>query len=775
MGKKRNDISLSEHPRFPVAMARWVLVVGICCMVFYGTGGGLPPVWPHLVLVAGLLLSNVLLHVLLWRGHEWKDLRWPFTVGDVFVIPLVVTLLRTDGAQLYVVYFATLVAAIAVARLGPIAILTTFGAIIYGSLLYSELGPAMFRDAGVMVRLPFLLSMAVYFGSVMQEAKFEQQRASRLELEARQIAERAKHLAKEQYRLQALSEIGRLGLSGVRADPGGVLFEIIQRVQKVVGVDRASLVIFERDGSQAYVAASGDDPSVEVRVIKLEDYPELQVSLQRGEITELYPGRPKELWKQVQQHLPPANPFRSFLIVPIQRGNRLLGAMYLRDVRPDRRYTEDDRNFCGTTAMMSAAFLHGQDMLEQLRTQSRRDGLTGLLNFQAFTEEAERRLRRDGARGGAFSLAVADLDNLKEINDQWGHMAGNRLIITAGHEFANALADSVAVCRYGGDEFVAMVPATKEEAAERLESYLARLSTNPTELPRPPRISIGVAEFCADGEELDALLDAADQAMYLAKNSGGHRVQLAGRTRGTDSEDYDREVLEAVVSVQARRYLPDREESVQDILAPLAGLNDIDLDSPLVRETLELLMDAVEAKDPYTHAHSRAVAELARRLAEAMMFPHDESTAVEIAGLVHDVGKIGVPDEILGKEGRLSAAERRVVERHPEIAAQLLEQIPPLRLVVPLVFHHQERWDGSGYPTGLKGNEIPRGAQIVALCDAYDALTSARAFRSALTLQEARSVIERDAGSLWNPEMVRIFLDQVLADELAHTSQPAAG
>ena len=148
--------------------------------------------------------------------------------------------------------------------------------------------------------------------------------------------------------------------------------------------------------------------------------------------------------------------------------------------------------------------------------------------------------------------------------------------------------------------------------------------------------------------------------------------------------------------------------SVRDILAPLKNAEDTSLDSPLVRQTIEVLMEEVEAKDPYTHAHSRAVAELARSLAEAMKFPQNERTAIEIAGLVHDVGKIGVPDEILGKEGRLSSTERRVVERHPEIAAQLLEQIPPLRTVVPLVFHHQERWDGSGYPTGLRATRSPR-------------------------------------------------------------------
>ncbi|MCH7825605.1 MAG: diguanylate cyclase [Acidobacteria bacterium] len=767
MATNTDDIALSEQPRPSVVLTRWVLMIGVSYTVLYGAGNGLVPLIPHQLFVAGLLLSSLALQFLLWRGADWRKLRWFFTVGDVLVLVLAVELLGTDGAELYVVYFGTLLLATVVARPGPIAALTIVAGLGYGAVLYMELGAVMFRDPGVMVRLPLLLGIAIYFGSIVQEDRSERAQGAKLLSAARQIAQRAKHLAKEQYRLLALSEIGRLGLSGVRSDAGEVLFEIVQRVQKVVGVDRCSLVIFERDGAQAYVAASADDLNVEVRLIKLEDYPELQVSLQRGEITELYPGKPRDLWQKVQEHLPPDNPFRSFLIVPIQRGKRVMGALYLRDVHPDRRYTEDDRSFCGTAAMMTAAFLHGQDMLEQLRSQSRRDGLTGLLNFQAFTEEATKAIRAAGPQGGPFCFAVADLDNLKELNDRWGHMAGNRLIITAGNELTNTLDDAIAVCRYGGDEFVAMVPGDKVTVAKRLESLLEKLSTNPTDLPKPPRISIGVSEFTADGEEPEELLDAADQAMYLAKNGGGHRIQLAGRAEGGDTHEYAQEVLEAVVSVQARRYLPDRDVSVRDILAPLENAEDTSLDSALVRQTLEVLMKAVEAKDPYTHAHSQAVAELARSLAEAMRFPQNERTAIEIAGLVHDVGKIGVPEKILRKEGCLSSVERRVVERHPEIAAQLLEQIPPLRAVVPLVFHHQERWDGSGYPTGLRGEEIPAGAQVVALCDAYDALTSARAFRSALTLQEARRVIARDAGTLWNPDMVRVFLKEVATEKAA--------
>ena len=279
MARKTNDIALSEQPRPPVVLTRWVLMIGASYTVLYGAGDGLAPLFPHQLFVAGLLLSNLGLQFLLWRGADWNKLRWFFTVGDALVLVLAVQLLGADGAELYVVYFGTLLLAMVVPRLGPIAALTIVGGVAYGGVLYMELGAQMFRDPGVMVRLPLLLGIAIYFGSVVQEARSEQTRAAKLQSEARQIAQRAKQLAQEQYRLQALSEIGRLGLSGVRSDAGEVLFEIVQRVQKVVGVDRCSLVIFERDGAHAYVAASADDPNVEVRVIKLEEYPELQVSL----------------------------------------------------------------------------------------------------------------------------------------------------------------------------------------------------------------------------------------------------------------------------------------------------------------------------------------------------------------------------------------------------------------------------------------------------------------------------------------------------------------
>ena len=690
-------------PTGPIVRTRWVLLIAVSYIVLFGSVWT-PQPWPHYTLVVSLLVSNFVLKWLLAWGFDWKRLRWVFATADVGFVTLAVTVVGERGTELYLVYFIVLMLATVVPRIGSVAGLTIVGAGLYGFLLYVEMGPALFRDAALLVRMPFLLGIALYFATVVQDARGDEGRTDRLAVEARSIAQRAKHLAKKQYRLEALAEIGRLGLSGVRTEPGNILSEIVQRVQKVIGVDRCSLVVFEEDSAHAYVAASGDDPTADVRVIEMEAYPELQIALQRGEITELYPGHPPDLWNRVQQCLPPANPFRSFLIVPIQRRNRLLGAFYLRDARADRRFDEDDRNFCWTAAMMTAAFLYGHDLLEQLRIQSRRDGLTGLLNFQAFTEEAGDVLRTDRDHN-FISLVVADLDNLKVVNDRWGHIAGNRLIITVGQHFTKSLPDAMALCRYGGDEFVALVPSRKTEIGERLEAFLKELGTEPTDLPKSPRISIGIAEHPTDGREVDQLVEQADQAMYLAKSAGGHRICLSGES--LDSKEWNQAVLEAVVNVEGRRHSPDAESPMVDILAPLEGTEGQSLDSPIVIETLKKLMQAVEAKDPYTLAHSRAVAKLARRLAEAMAFPEDELNAIEIAGLVHDVGKIGVPDEILGKPSRLSDAERRVVERHPEVAARLLEQIPPLKPVVPYVAYHQERWDGSGYPTGMEGRGDP--------------------------------------------------------------------
>ena len=180
----------------------------------------------------------------------------------------------------------------------------------------------------------------------------------------------------------------------------------------------------------------------------------------------------------------------------------------------------------------------------------------------------------------------------------------------------------------------------------------------------------------------------------------------------------------------------------------------------------------LESKDRYTNTHSHEVSDLTREVATAMGMSDRELLAVEMAGLVHDIGKIGIPDGVLQKPGALDTRERMLIEQHPKIGAQILKPLPALKDVVPLVLHHHERWDGGGYPHGLKGDEIPLGAQIVALCDVYHALTSDRSYRPAFSEEKSRAIIRDGIGSEWNSELIETFF--AVIDRLQASSPGAA-
>ena len=362
-----------------------------------------------------------------------------------------------------------------------------------------------------------------------------------------------------------------------------------------------------------------------------------------------------------------------------------------------------------------------------------------------------------------LSLAMVDIDTMKAINDRYGHLVGNQVIQEVGRLLARAVPNAIAVCRYGGDEFFALVPLDKQETARRMERLLVSVEQIESRFPTAVKVSIGVAGFPDDGADADTLLESADRAMYLAKGQGGQRVHVA------DPEDDTKEKLyQAFIAVNARRLLPGETEALRKVLDQLLRLEEQELDSTVIRQSLTALMEAVHSKDRYTETHSHEVSDLTHQLAVALGLDERQILAVEMAALVHDIGKIGIPDEILNKPGPLTTRERMHIERHPEIGAQIISPLPALRDVVPLVLHHHERWDGGGYPHGLKGEDIPIGAQIISLCDVWHALTTDRAYRKAYSYDEAKRIILKGRGTEWGPELVDRFfevLERVHSDE----------
>jgi diguanylate cyclase (GGDEF)-like protein len=369
----------------------------------------------------------------------------------------------------------------------------------------------MWRSPALLVRLPVLFGAALYFGTAVQTARREQQRRTE------QInLERKKALA-------ALTEMGRVAFSG--GYPGPVLYELAGWVQELVEFDRCSLLVFGAGGERGYLAASGDDPSIEVLALEVTDYPELGPVLHRGEYTEVRPGKPEDLWEEVSAQLPDTSPFKTFIVVPIQRGGEVTGAIYLRDSDPERALSDAQKTFCFQAAQMAAAFIYEHDLLSTLEQRSQEDPLTGLMNYRAFLEQVEQSI---AAGDGPVSMALVNIDGLSGINKEHGHQVGTDVISHVGRQLVAGLGDA-AVCRYGGDVFVVLLPADADAARRKLqEGFLDRLAQSADDLPVAPRASVGVASSPQHGSSNEQLFAAAGAALRVSKGAGGNLINVAG-------------------------------------------------------------------------------------------------------------------------------------------------------------------------------------------------------------------------------------------------------
>jgi diguanylate cyclase (GGDEF)-like protein/putative nucleotidyltransferase with HDIG domain len=354
------------------------------------------------------------------------------------------------------------------------------------------------------------------------------------------------------------------------------------------------------------------------------------------------------------------------------------------------------------------------------------DPLTGLGNHRNFQERLQRELTRAEETRGLLSLCLLDVDDFKRINDQHGHPAGDRLLA----QVSARLRQGGEAFRLGGDEFALLLPGADDATALGIaQSIVRRIGEWGIGEYGSITVSAGVATFPQHGNERDALIRLADGALYWAKEHGKNQVRLAGSV--------DLAEFEAVTGGTDR---------IARFRAAAA------------------LARAVDSRDVYTGSHSERVAAVAGAIAERLGLSTAEVELVRLAGGLHDLGKLAIPEELLQKPSSLTSAERLVIQRHPQIGHRMLDSLG-VEPVAEWVLHHHERWDGSGYPDGLAGEDIPLGARIVFLAEVFDAMTHGRLYRSPLTRDEALAEIERCSGAQFDPRVVRAFLAAVGAGE----------
>ena len=355
------------------------------------------------------------------------------------------------------------------------------------------------------------------------------------------------------------------------------------------------------------------------------------------------------------------------------------------------------------------------------------DELTGLLNRRGFHELFETELERSRRSGQPLSLIVGDLDHFKSLNDRFGHAAGDRALEQLALILNTAKRRIDAAARIGGEEFAVILPDSDHHAAYILAERMRRevretFMYEPYELT----ISLGVATFPLHAGDVETLVASADDALYAAKTLGRDRSVVWG-------EDVDAQVLAeaGVVTPRSERHAA----------------------------TMRALAEVVDARGAGAGAgsHSNAVARYAGAIARELGLADDSIERVRFGGIVHDVGKIGVADAVLRKPGWLSAEDWHEMRRHPEIGARILAGAR-FDEVGQWVLSHHERPDGTGYPNGIGGQEIPLEARILAVADAYEAMTSDRVYRSALTPEQARAELMHCAGSQFDRRVVEAFV-----------------
>ncbi len=416
---------------------------------------------------------------------------------------------------------------------------------------------------------------------------------------------------------------------------------------------------------------------------------------------------------------------RSFICLPLTSYAHRLGVVYF--YRKDRDFfLPDEIEILNTFAHLAAGAIENARLQERTLDLAVTDKLTGLRNRRFFDQRLAEEIQHAIQHEKPMSLLMLDIDDFKHINDTYGHAAGDRMLRKLGQILSGRVWQVDVAARYGGEEFTVILPGTDLDAARRVAERLRQTVENATIRLEDNRkigmtVSIGIACFPRCGDTAESLVEHADQALYTAKREGKNRVRLY------------REILKS------------RLEQNPDEIVELLNQD---------LENIQPVATAVSAKAAFLHGHVALVVDTAMRLADALRLDREDRETLRLAALLHEIGMIAIPDKILNKRGKLTPEDWTLIRQHPANGAGFLEKVPALCHLAPIVRHHHERYDGGGYPDGLKGEAIPYLARVLAAADTYAAMVGEWVGHKARPPAVAKAQFAAAAGTQLDPRIV---------------------
>jgi diguanylate cyclase (GGDEF)-like protein/putative nucleotidyltransferase with HDIG domain len=498
----------------------------------------------------------------------------------------------------------------------------------------------------------------------------------------------------------------------------------IEELKKIVDVSWASIVLVEEEGLCCVALSSKEGSSYQVG----EKIP-MQSSGTGWVVTHKKPLVERDLSEQIRfstgQNFYEQG-MLSMVYLPLIAKGEVIGSLILASRKKDT-YSQQHITTLEQLASQIAMPLENARLYAATEEKARVDELTGLLNRRSLDEMIDSEISRHSRYGGKFTLAILDLDSFKAFNDTKGHLAGDTLLGHVGSVIKNKIRNSDQAFRYGGDEFAILLPQTTIEAASQVtervrEAIESELDTGDINITA----SIGLASWPEDGMSHSDIIAAADLTLYRAKWSGGNRIFCAS---GTLSNLYFTE------SDQSKK---DSNNRIVSIIYNLA--------------------ETIDSRTTRTRNHSKKVAEYAITLGKALGMNTISLKQLESCALLHDIGKINISDEILEKTDNITDEDWAIIKTHPQLGANIVSNIPKLSKCADGIRHHHENFDGTGFPHGLKGEDIPLDARILAIASAFDISISNSKDSGSATVPAALEELKKGAGTKFDPYLVEKFV-----------------